>query len=99
MKTSLLKTTLCGLLFGLSLVGCATKYNYSNYRAHFPQSILVLPPLNETTDVGATYGYLSTVTQPIAEMGYYVYRIFREFSGWVCAKRERAFRVKTLGRA
>jgi len=26
-------------------------------------------------------------------------RIFREFSGWVCAKRERAFRVKTLGRA
>jgi hypothetical protein len=25
--------------------------------------------------------------------------IFREFSGWVCAKRERAFRVKTLGRA
>jgi hypothetical protein len=75
MKASLLKTSLCGVLLGLTLAGCATKYNYANYRAHFPRSILILPPLNETTDVGGTYGYLSTVTQPIAELGYYVYPV------------------------
>lgn len=75
MKTCLPWASLGGLLLGLALSGCATKYDYSNYRAHFPRSILVLPPLNETTDVGATYGYLSTVTQPIAEMGYYIYPV------------------------
>jgi hypothetical protein len=75
MKSSLLKTGLCSVLFGLALTGCATRYNYANYREHFPRSILVLPPLNETTDVNATYGYLSTVTMPIAEMGYYVYPV------------------------
>jgi hypothetical protein len=35
----------------------------------------VLPPLNESTDTRGTYGYLSTVTRPLAEMGYYVYPV------------------------
>ncbi len=35
----------------------------------------MLPPVNEGTDVRATYGYLSTVTRPIAELGYYVYPV------------------------
>jgi hypothetical protein len=34
--------------------------DYSRYRAHLPRSILVLPPLNETTDVTAPYDYLAT---------------------------------------
>jgi hypothetical protein len=34
--------------------------------------MLVLPPLNETPDVVATYGVLSQVTLPLAEAGYYV---------------------------
>jgi len=75
MNRPLPRTALYGLALALTLTGCATKYDYSNYRAHFPRSILVLPPLNETTDVNATYGYLSTVTYPIAEMGYYVYPV------------------------
>jgi len=75
MKASLLKTGLCGVLLGLALTGCATKYDYADYQQHFPRSILILPPLNETTDINATYGYLSTVTMPIAEMGYYVYPV------------------------
>jgi len=67
-----LSATLCGL----TLAGCATKpYDYTNYRAHPPRSILVLPPLNESTDIRGTYGYLSTVTRPIAELGYYVYPV------------------------
>ena len=60
----------------MTLAGCATTpYDYTNYRAHPPRSILVLPPLNESTDIRGTYGYLSTVTRPIAEMGYYVYPV------------------------
>lgn len=76
MKSPFWKTTLFTALFGLTLVGCATKpYDYTNFRARRPRSILVLPPLNESTDVKGTYGYLSTVTMPIAEMGYYVYPV------------------------
>jgi hypothetical protein len=75
MRIALTKAGLCGGLLAVLLTGCVTKYDYSNYRAHFPRSILVLPPLNETTDVGATYGYLSTVTRPLAEMGYYVFPV------------------------
>jgi hypothetical protein len=66
-------------LAGLALLmtGCvATKpYDYTNYRAHPPRSILVLPPLNESTAVEGTYSYLSTVTFPLAEMGYYVFPV------------------------
>ena len=61
----------------LLLAGCNTviPYDYTNFRAHPPRSILVLPPLNESTAVEGTYGYLSTVTQPIAERGYYVFPV------------------------
>lgn len=76
MKTRLARFALCGACLGLVLEGCATRpYDYTNFRAHPPRSILVLPPLNESTDVKATYGYYSTVTLPIAEMGYYVYPV------------------------
>lgn len=64
-------------LIALLVAGCAAppKVDYTNFRAHRPRSILVLPPLNESTAVEATYGYLSTVTMPLAEMGYYVYPV------------------------
>jgi hypothetical protein len=64
-------------LVASTLAGCATMkpYDYTNYRAHPPRSILVLPPLNESTDIRGTYGYLSTVTRPLAELGYYVYPV------------------------
>jgi len=77
MKTQFIKISACVLLFGLTLAGCVAPqpYDYTNYRAHFPHSILVLPPLNETTDMRGTYSYLSTITYPIAEMGYYVYPV------------------------
>jgi hypothetical protein len=60
----------------VAFTGCVTKpYDYTAFRAHPPRSILVLPPLNESTDTKGTYGYLSTVTRPLAEMGYYVYPV------------------------
>ena len=65
------------LLLPLALAGCVTRkpYDYSAFREHLPRSIVVLPPLNQSTDVRGTYSYLSTVTLPLAEMGYYVYPV------------------------
>jgi hypothetical protein len=59
------------------LAGCATTkpYDYTNFRAHRPRSILVLPPINQSTEVQGTYSYLSTVTAPLAERGYYVFPV------------------------
>jgi hypothetical protein len=66
-----------GLLLLWMIGGCQTTkpYDYTNFRAHPPRSILVLPPLNESTAVEGTYSYLSTVTQPLAELGYYVFPV------------------------
>ena len=60
----------------LIVAGCATKpYDYTNFREHPPRSILVLPPLNESVEIAGTYSYLSTVTKPLAEHGYYVFPV------------------------
>jgi len=75
MKTRLLIPGLLATAM-VAFTGCVTKpYDYTNFRAHPPRSILVLPPLNESTDTRGTYGYFSTVTRPLAEMGYYVYPV------------------------
>ncbi len=56
------------------LGGCATpqKLDYTAYKAHHPASILVLPPVNNSPDVNATFSLYSQVTHPLAEAGYYV---------------------------
>lgn len=59
----------------LMLAGCATPKNYDNFRAARPRSILVLPPKNQSTDVRGTYSFLSTVTMPIAEKGFYIFPV------------------------
>jgi hypothetical protein len=68
---------LCAVLSLLLLGGCQTTkpYDYTNFRAHPPRSILVVPPLNESTELEGTYSYLSTVSRPIAERGYYVFPV------------------------
>ncbi|POA57291.1 MULTISPECIES: DUF799 domain-containing protein [unclassified Pseudomonas] len=65
---------LLGLLAVSLLVGCAAPktVDYAAYKQARPKSILVLPPLNESPDVKATYSMLSQVTLPLAEAGYYV---------------------------
>jgi hypothetical protein len=59
------------------ITGCATTapYDYAAFEAHKPRSILVLPPVNLSIAVGAPYIYLSRVTQPLAEKGYYVFPV------------------------
>jgi len=65
------------LLAGLVLGGCATnnKMDYSAFKESKPRSILVLPPLNNSPDVRATYSTLSQATLPLAESGYYVFPV------------------------
>ncbi len=68
--------TLSAVLISLTVLlgGCATQhsYDYSALRASKPRSIVVLPPMNLSPDVRATYSMLATVTRPLAETGYYV---------------------------
>lgn len=58
----------------LLITGCATTvpYDYSTYKESRPRSILVLPPLNNTPEVQASFSVLSYATRPLAEAGYYV---------------------------
>ena len=68
MKPSLLHKTASMVLFGLfGWLGCAgiPPHDYSAYLDHMPRSILVLPPVNESTAVMAPYIYLATVTRPL----------------------------------
>lgn len=58
--------------------GCASKpvgYDYTAFKESRPRSILVLPPLNESPDVAATYGVYAQTTLPLAESGYYVFPV------------------------
>ncbi|WP_019448050.1 DUF799 domain-containing protein [Cupriavidus sp. BIS7] len=64
--------------FGVVMMfaGCAAtkpqQVDYAAFKESRPRSILVLPPLNESPDIKATYGMLSQATFPLAESGYYV---------------------------
>ncbi|MCW3481025.1 DUF799 domain-containing protein [Neisseriaceae bacterium JH1-16] len=74
MMNKLLKRLAC-LSLVLLVVGCAgtrANYDYAAFKQSRPRSILVLPPLNESPDVKATYSMLSQMTYPLAEAGYYV---------------------------
>jgi hypothetical protein len=56
--------------------GCAPRKHYDAYYAHEPRSILVVPPLNETTAIDAQNVYMTTVSRPLAERGFYVFPAF-----------------------
>jgi hypothetical protein len=62
------------LLICVVVQGCATSvpFNYAAFKESKPKSILVLPPINNSPDVTASYSVLSQVTHPLAESGYYV---------------------------
>jgi len=60
------------------LCGCAAQRpaaDYSEFRSARPASILVLPPVNNSPDIKATYSVLSQATMPLAESGYYVFPV------------------------
>ncbi len=77
--TLFIKAVFCACLIALA-AGCASTsvknpYDYTAFKQNQPKSIVVLPPLNNSPDVRATYGFLSTVTHPLAEDGYYVFPV------------------------
>jgi hypothetical protein len=65
---------MAGLLALALLGGCVSPktVDYAAYKQARPKTILVLPPLNNSPDVKASYSMLSQVTFPLAEAGYYV---------------------------
>jgi hypothetical protein len=58
------------------LNACASQqvegFDYTAFRASRPRSILVMPPINLTSDLGAPATFLATSIMPLAESGYYV---------------------------
>ena len=50
-------------------------HDYSAFRNSNPHSILVLPPLNKSTEVVAPYSVMAQLVAPIAESGYYVFPV------------------------
>ncbi len=66
------------ILAAVLLTGCAQTpmpRDFSAFKASKPRSILVLPPLNDSPDMRATYSFMTTVTRPLAESGYYVFPV------------------------
>jgi len=72
----------CVLLIAASaLLGACTVTSgqkedpYVMFRELMPRSILILPPVNESVDVNASYSWLTTVSRPVAEQGFYVFPV------------------------
>jgi len=61
----------------LMLVGCVhvPPRDYSKFEAAKPTSILIVPVVNESVEVTAPDYFLSTVSVPLAELGYYVFPV------------------------
>jgi hypothetical protein len=70
------RTATCAAVLGVALLsGCATKappYDYTAFMKAKPATLLVMPPVNESSEVKATPGVWSHATVPLAEAGYYV---------------------------
>ncbi|MDZ8118483.1 DUF799 domain-containing protein [Pontiella agarivorans] len=67
------------LLLPVLLAGCSTTppagYDYTAFRSADPHSILIVPVVNNTVDVDAADYFLSAISQPVAERGYYVFPV------------------------
>ncbi len=50
-------------------------YDYSAFRSAAPRSILIVPVVNNSVDVDASDYFLSAISQPVAERGYYVFPV------------------------
>jgi hypothetical protein len=70
---------LLGTLLGLFMLsGCTAhkqSYDYTAFNESKPTSILVLLPVNHSSEINASYGVLSQITLPLAEAGYYVFPV------------------------
>ncbi|WNO07775.1 DUF799 domain-containing protein [Teredinibacter sp. KSP-S5-2] len=69
----------CMAIFAIGsiLAGCSSIQTQNNTELvqNRPRSILVIPPLNNSVEVNAPYTFISTITRPLAEKGYYVFPV------------------------
>lgn len=64
------------LVTGL-LTGCAAKKNNLDaFYAHRPRSIVVVPVANESPEVTASSVFITAISKPLAEKGYYVFPVY-----------------------
>jgi hypothetical protein len=67
------------LLFFIALTSACVSIppakDYTAFRNADPHSILVLPPINKSTEVVAPYSVLAQLVAPIAESGFYVFPV------------------------
>lgn len=64
------------LIIVAALSGCATQpYDLTEFNKAPPRSILIVPIVNRSLDVDASNYVLSTLTVPLAELGYYVFPV------------------------
>lgn len=66
------------ILLASLLQGCMTPQhaNLDAFYAHQPRSILVVPVVNESPEVTANSVFITSITQPLAEHGYYVFPVY-----------------------
>lgn len=65
-------------VFASLIAACApvpVHNDYTSFRHADPHSILVVPVINRSVDIDASDYFLSTITQPLAERGYYVFPV------------------------
>lgn len=71
------KILLIVIIFSINAAGCATLQpkDYTDFNAANIKSILVVPVVNNSVDVTAPDYFLSTISIPVAEHGYYVFPV------------------------
>jgi hypothetical protein len=65
------------ILAFLAATGCATapKKDLAAFQSENPRSVLVIPVVNRTVEVNASDYFLSTLSIPVAERGFYVFPV------------------------
>ena len=76
----MLQSMRLGVVFAglLCLAGCVKPpppKDYTTFRAADPKSMVVVPVINHSVYVNAPDYFLSTITRPLAERGYYVFPV------------------------
>ncbi|WP_447909502.1 DUF799 domain-containing protein [Brevundimonas bullata] len=69
----ILAAALAAPLLTAACVTAPTPKQYGTLRAEAPRSVLVVPALNSTVNVDAADYFVSTISRPVAERGYYVF--------------------------
>lgn len=66
------------LVLIMSLSACVSMppaHDYTAFKAVNPESVIILPPVNNTPEVIAPYSVMTQLATPIAESGFYVFPV------------------------